>query len=250
MKLEYINKDNEYTTIRQVLMQEFKLPSRLISKLKQKKAILLNGYPMYIDKKILKDDKITIYLDAIEELSNNIVATPIPLSIIYEDNSILVVNKQPFTPVHPSSSHYSDTLANGVQYYYSTNNINNKIHLVNRLDKDTSGIVIFAKNAYIQEMLIRQMKSKIFKKRYIAILEGTLEKENGTIVAPIARKDGSIIERCVNSNGDTAVTHYKVVKQYENYAVVEFLLETGRTHQIRVHSQHIGHSIIRRYLIW
>ena len=84
-------------------MQEFKLPSRLISKLKQKKAILLNGYPMYIDKKILKDDKITIYLDAIEELSNNIVATPIPLSIIYEDNSILVVNKQPFTPVHPSS---------------------------------------------------------------------------------------------------------------------------------------------------
>ena len=250
MKLQYKNIANKYQTIRQVLKQEFKLPNRLISRLKQDKAILLNGLPMYIDKEIYVDDEVLVYFKDIEEISHNVVATPMPLSILYEDESILVINKPPFMPVHPSSSHYDDSLANGVQHYFFTFGIQKKIRLVNRLDKDTSGIVIFAKNAYVQEMLIRQMKEKIFHKKYIALLEGKLEKTKGTIDAPIARKEGSIIERCINPNGDTAITHFELKKQYSNYAVVEFLLETGRTHQIRVHSKYIGHPIMRRYIVW
>ena len=119
-----------------------------------------------------------------------------------------------------------------------------KIRIVNRLDRDTSGIVIFAKNEYIQECLISQMKDNIFLKEYIGILIGILDKKNGIIDAPIARKQGSIIERCIDENGQNAITHYTVDKELKDLSVVHFILKTGRTHQIRVHSLHIGHPLL------
>lgn len=119
-----------------------------------------------------------------------------------------------------------------------------KIRPINRLDRDTTGIVIFAKNEYIQECLVKQMKQGIFYKEYLAILEGLLDKNAGIIDAPIARKDGSIIERCIDKNGAKAVTHYEVIDIKDNLSLVKFVLETGRTHQIRVHSKYIGHSIL------
>ena len=163
---------------------------------------------------------------------------------LYEDDFLLIVNKPPHLPVHPSILHYEDSLSNGVKYYFNRINLKKKIRPVNRLDKDTSGIVIFAKNEYIQECLIKQMKSNIFKKYYIAILDGILENDHGTIEAPIARKENSIIERTISSSGDNAISHYKVLKRFRNMTEVEFYLETGRTHQLRVHSKHIGHPII------
>lgn len=177
MELEYINKDNKYKTIRQVLKQEFNIANRLISKLKQEKAILLNGLPMYIDKELSFNDKICIKIDFEEPENDKIIPVKMNLDIIYEDEALLIINKPSSMPVHPSSSHFTDTLSNGVQYYYNINNIKHKTHLVNRLDKDTSGIVIFAKNAYVQECLINQMKSNTFHKEYIALLAGILEKE-------------------------------------------------------------------------
>lgn len=112
------------------------------------------------------------------------------------------------------------------------------------MDKDTSGLVVFAKNEYVQECLIKQMQSKDFQKEYIAVLEGALTKSEGTIDVPIARKENSIIERCISMNGETAITHYCVLKQYSNYSLVQFLLETGKTHQIRVHSSYLGNPIL------
>ncbi len=148
-------------------------------------------------------------------------------------------------------SHFEDSLSNGVKYYFEKNNIKRKIRPVNRLDKDTSGIVIFAKSEYIQEMLVKQMKNNTFEKYYIGILDGIPDKKQGTINAPIARKDGSIIEREVNfENGDTAITHYKVLEEKNNLSKVEFKLETGRTHQIRVHSKYMSCPILRRFSIW
>lgn len=119
-----------------------------------------------------------------------------------------------------------------------------KIRPINRLDRDTTGIVIFAKNEYIQECLVKQMKQGNFYKEYLAILEGTLEKNKGMIDAPIARKDGSIIERCIDKNGAKAITHYEVIDIKDNLSLVKFVLETGRTHQIRIHSKYIGHPIL------
>lgn len=244
MKLEYINTNNKYLTIRQVLKNEFGIAGRFISKLKQEKAILLNNEPMYIDKELVENDIITINIDFEEENTNKIVPIEMKLNIIYEDDSLLIVNKPPYMPVHPSSSHFTDTLSNAVQYYYNKKNINHKVRLVNRLDMNTSGIVVFAKNAYIQENLINQMRKKEFHKEYIALVNGFWEENIGTISAPIARKIGSIIEREINPNGDIAITHFKKIKQYETYALVKFILETGRTHQIRVHCQYMNNPIL------
>lgn len=122
--------------------------------------------------------------------------------------------------------------------------LHRKIRPVNRLDKDTTGIVIFSKNEYIQECLVKQMQFRTFYKEYIAILEGILDKNKGSIDAPIARKKGSIIERCIDENGAKAISYYEVIDTKNNLSLVKFILETGRTHQIRLHSKYIGHPII------
>ena len=166
------------------------------------------------------------------------------LDIIYEDDSYIVINKPAGIPVHPSMLHYENSLSNGVKFYFDSIGLKKKIRPVNRLDKDTSGIVIFAKNEYIQENLIKQMKKKIFYKEYIAICDGIFKNPSGTINAPIARKENSIIERCVHPNGESSITHYNVLKEGFDYSIVHFHIETGRTHQIRVHSSYIGHPII------
>lgn len=140
--------------------------------------------------------------------------------------------------------HYTDSLANGVKFCFEQKNIKKKIRPINRLDKDTSGIVIFAKNEYIQEFLVKEMKKNTFFKEYIAVCEGIFESKIGTINLPIGRKENSIIERCVCSNGDIAITHYNVLKSLKNTSVVHVTLETGRTHQIRVHLSNIGHPIL------
>lgn len=147
-------------------------------------------------------------------------------------------------PVHPSLHYYENSLSNGVKYYFNQIGLKKKIRPVNRLDKATTGIVIFAKNEYVQENLVRQMGTGEFEKEYVAILEGILDKKRGTIVAPISRKENSIIERVISPDGETAVTHYSVLKEYPSFSLVSFKLETGRTHQIRVHSKYIGHPIL------
>lgn len=140
--------------------------------------------------------------------------------------------------------YYENSLSNGVKYYFDQIGLKKKIRPVNRLDKDTTGIVIFAKNEYVQENLVRQMATGEFEKEYIAILEGKLDKKQGKIDVPIARKENSIVERTASLNGDVAVTHYIVLKEFVDFSLVCFKLETGRTHQIRVHSKYIGHPIL------
>lgn len=243
MRLEYINKNDNYKKILDVLKLEFNMSDRLILKLKRNNKIYLNGNLAFVWSPISVGDKICVLID-FEEDSSNIVPAHINLEILYEDDALLIVNKPPFMPVHPSALHYTDSLSNGVKYYFNSIGLNKKIRPINRLDKDTSGIVLFAKNEYIQECLVKQMKSKTFVKEYIAVLDGILSEDKGTISAPIARKENSIIEREINENGDTAITHFEVIKTFNNMSLVKFVLETGRTHQIRVHSKHIGHPIV------
>lgn len=243
MKLEYIVTSNKYKNIKEVLKSHFNISNRLLLKLKQNQKILKNGEHSNINASIKENDKITVIID-FEENSDNIVPTKMFLDIIFEDNGIIIINKPTNIPVHPSILHYTDSLSNGVKNYFLENNITCKIRPVNRLDKDTSGLVIFAKNQYIQECLIRQMATHKFQKSYLAILTGKLENKSGIIDAPIARKANSIIEREINQTGQKAVTEYKLIKNFDNYSLVEFELKTGRTHQIRVHSQYIGHPIL------
>lgn len=242
MKLAYIN-SSKYSNVKEVLKAEFSMSDRLLLKLKKLDKIYLNGNVTSVNHPVLENDLIECYLDY-EEDNSNIVPTEMPLNIIYEDEAYIVVNKPAGIPVHPSMDHYTDSLSNGIAFYFNQIGLKKKIRPVSRLDKDTSGIVIFAKNEYIQECLVRQMKSKEFIKRYIAVVNGNLDNLEGTINAPIARKEGSIIERCVSETGDIAITHYKVLKRKPNFDIVECILETGRTHQIRVHFAYLGHSLL------
>lgn len=244
MNLKYcIQPNDNYFNIKELLKVKFQISDRLLIKLKKNKKILLNGSPTFVDYNLKPFDTVEIIID-FEEESENIVSLEMNLDIIYEDEYYLVINKPAGLAVHPSILHYNNTLSNGVKYYFEQNDIKKKIRPINRLDKDTSGIVIFAKNEYIQEYLVREMKGNIFYKEYIAVCEGIFEENEGTITFPIARKENSIIERCVSLNGDIAITHYKVLKKVNNTSVVKCILETGRTHQIRVHLAHIGHPIL------
>lgn len=242
MKLAYVN-SNKYSNVKEVLKAEFSMSDRLLLKLKKLDKIYLNGNVTSANHSVLENDLIECYLDY-EEDNSNIVPTEMSLNIIYEDEAYIVVNKPAGIPVHPSMDHYTDSLSNGIAFYFNQIGLKKKIRPVNRLDKDTSGIVIFAKNEYIQECLVRQMKSKEFIKKYIAVVNGNLDNLEGTINAPIARKEGSIIERCVSETGDIAITHYKVLKRKTDFDIVECILETGRTHQIRVHFAYLGHSLL------
>lgn len=248
MILKYEVNDNKFYNLKELLKVHFQISDNLITKLKKNKQILLNSEFTYLDHILKINDFVEINLDFDEESENIIPNKSIALDIIFEDDSILIINKPEGIPIHPSINHFEDSLSNGVKYYFDNINLKRKIRPVNRLDKNTSGLVIFAKNEYVQELLIRQMKQNIFKKEYLAILTGNLEKNNGTINAPISRKPDSIIEREINENGAISITHFEVIKNFtykdEPFSYVKFILETGRTHQIRIHSKYIGHPIL------
>lgn len=244
MILEYIVKENDnYTNIKDLLKNYFEISDRLLVKLKHNQKLFINDVSVPVNAPLHTNDVVSIFIDFVED-NSNIVSTEMDLNIIYEDDAFLIVNKPAGIPVHPSMDHFEDSLSNGIKFYFDKIGLQKMIRPVNRLDKDTSGLVVFAKNEYVQECLVKQMKTKQFVKEYIAICNGVFENNSGTINAPIARKANSIIERCVNENGDTAITHFEVLETASNYSVVKCLLETGRTHQIRVHMAYIGHPLL------
>lgn len=244
MILEYVKQENDnYKTLRQVLDNKFKISYVLRLNLKRNKQIFVNDKNTYLDYELQPNDKVLVNLDY-DEVCENIVPTKIALDIIYEDDALLVLNKPAGIAIHPTMRHFENTLSNGVKYYFDTIGLKRKIRPVNRLDINTSGIVIFAKNEYVHSLLSTQMQNGSFKKEYIAICAGIFDKKEGTINAPIGRKENSIIERCVCSNGQEAITHYKVLNDYDNYSELLVTLETGRTHQIRVHTAFAGHPIL------
>lgn len=240
-----ITKTDNCFNLKELLKAYFNVSDRLLLKLKKNGKILVNGLPANINLPVHVGDLVEIVID-FEEDNSNIVPVQMDLDTIYEDEAMLILNKPAGIPVHPSMDHFTDSLSNGVRYYFDSINLKKKIRPVNRLDKNTSGIVIFAKNEYIQECLARQMKEGKFKKEYIALCEGKFVDKNGIISAPIARKENSIIERCVREDGDIAITEYEILSYVEayNYSIVKCNLKTGRTHQIRVHMSYIKHPIL------
>ena len=244
MILEYnVSKNDNNKTINEIINREFNLSNRLFSKLIKEKNIFVNDKNIDTRLKVTENDTIAIDLNYNED-NSNIVSKKMNLNIVYEDEAMLILNKSKGIAVHPSIRHYEDSLASGVKYYFESIGIRKKIRLVNRLDLNTSGLIVFAKNEYVQENLIRQMKTNTFKKEYMAIAQGTLDNKKGRIDAPIARKEESIIERCVSENGQKAITEYEVINQNEKFSLVKCKLLTGRTHQIRVHFAYIGHPLL------
>ncbi|MGN1033688.1 MAG: RluA family pseudouridine synthase, partial [Intestinibacter sp.] len=175
---------------------------------------------------------------------DNFTAQDLNLDIVYDDFDLIVVNKPPFMVVHPTKSHFENTMANGVTDYIIKKGEAVKIRFVNRLDMNTSGLVIVAKNPFAQHVLSSEMKDEGFDKKYITVVKGIVEKDRDTINEPIYRPTDDSVKRVVDPRGQESITHYKVIERLKDATVLEVKLETGRTHQIRVHMSHIGHPII------
>lgn len=230
--------------LRNYLFDELKFSNRLVIKAKSTEGkILVNGEHRTVRYKLETSDILEIELPP-EEKSEWIKAENIPLTILYEDEYLLIIDKEAGMPTLPSKLHPTGTLANGLAYYYQIKNIPYTIHVVTRLDKDTSGLVLIAKHQYSHSLLSSMQRENEINRTYRAIVHGSLLAKKGTIDAPIGRNPHSIIERMIRDDGKQAITHYKVTKEVDQHSEVEIELETGRTHQIRVHFSFLGHSLV------
>ncbi|HBF2208583.1 TPA: RluA family pseudouridine synthase [Clostridioides difficile] len=237
--ISYTNE--EEMTLKEVLLDKLNFSVRSLSKMKREKSVLVNGVYKKPSLKVYSGDLIEVKID---EEKANFEPQDLNLQIIYDDFDIIMVNKPPFMVVHPTKSHYDKTIANGISYYIDNQKENVKIRFVNRLDMNTSGLVIVAKNAYAHHTLSTAMSENKVEKKYITVVDGIIKENEGTIDEPIYRPTEDSIKRIVDERGQSSVTHYKVIERLENATVLEVSLETGRTHQIRVHMAHIGHGII------
>ncbi len=224
-------------------LKEKQYSSSIITHLKRtENGILLNGTWARVRDLLHEGDCLTLQLIE-EEFSEKIVPTPLPLDILYEDEDLLIVNKFANTPIHPSQGNFDNTLANALAFYFSQKGIPFVYRCINRLDRDTTGLLIIAKHMYSASLLSDMVQRREIHREYLALASGLIP-DFGCIQAPIARVDGSTIEREVNfEHGEYACTHYKRLAYANGFSLVSLKLETGRTHQIRVHMKHLGHPL-------
>ena len=212
------------------------------------KSILVNGVHYYMRQELSKGDHLQVRL-CVTKNSEKIPPTNLPLNIIYEDEDILVLNKPAGMPIHPSLNNYTNSMANALAYYFQSQGKPFIFRCCNRLDRDTSGLTIVSKHLVSGSILSDMTKYREVHREYLAIARGSVTPSEGTIQAPLGRKEGTIIERTVDwEHGEDAVTHYKVVKEANGHSLVSLRLETGRTHQIRIHMKYLGYPLIGDYL--
>ena len=207
-------------------------------------AVSVNGQVVKANYKVKKNDEIVIAVPEPETLS--IEAEDIPLEIVYEDEAVAVVNKPQGMVVHPSAGHPNGTMVNALMYHVKDlSSINGVIRpgIVHRIDKDTSGLLMVAKNDLAHESLAKQLKDKTSLRKYVALVHGVIPHDKGTIKAPIGRSKVNRKMQAVREDGKPAVTHFNVLERFNDFTLVELTLETGRTHQIRVHMKYIGYPL-------
>ena len=212
------------------------------------KSILVNGVHYYMRQELSNGDHLQVRICETKN-SEKIPPTNLPLDIIYEDEDILVLNKPAGIPIHPSLNNYTNSMANALAYYFQSQGKPFIFRCCNRLDRDTSGLTIVSKHLVSGSILSDMTKYREVHREYLAIARGSVTPSEGTIQAPLGRKEGTIIERTVDwEHGEDAVTHYKVVKEANGHSLVSLRLETGRTHQIRIHMKYLGYPLIGDYL--
>ena len=228
----------EENKLKSELLDKMNISVRMLCSIKKEKSVTVNGKYVPMHTMVCGTDIIKIELP---HESNEYEAQQMGIEVLYEDFDLLVVEKPFGMVVHPTRNHLENTMLNALKYYFDENGIKSKVRFVNRLDRDTSGILIVAKNAYAHSVLTKDTSMWEMHKKYIAVVEGKLD-ESGTIRLPIIKSEDGI-RRTVDENGQECVTHYRTIKSNERASFVELELETGRTHQIRVHMSAIGHPI-------
>ena len=219
----------------------------LVDLRKDEQAICLNGTYVHMNHMLAEGDVLTVWIRETEN-SGQIRRVKLPFAIVYEDEDLLVINKPAGMPVHPSRGNPENSLGNALAWYFKEQGVPFVFRCINRLDRDTTGALILAKNPLSAAILSVQMKKRQILRTYLALVDGLLP-DSGTINAPIARMEGSVITREVNfETGESAITHYERLAAGKEYSLAELHLETGRTHQIRVHMKYIGHPLPGDYL--
>lgn len=240
--MEYeVERRDESLTIKEILKRRKGFSTRLLRRLKLEGGVSVNGVPKWLNERVREGDLIQVRFP---EEKSHFEPQEIPIEILYEDEDLLLINKQPGVVVHPTKGHFDGTIANGLAKLMEERGAFYKIRFVNRLDMDTSGVLVIAKNAFSQESLVRQMKENKTEKGYIAIVDGILEEKEGVINLPIGIVDENSVGRAVTENGYPSITHFRMEGVTEGgRSLVRLRLETGRTHQVRVHMSHIGHPV-------
>ncbi|MBD0380078.1 RluA family pseudouridine synthase [Paenibacillus sedimenti] len=229
--------------LKTILQKRLMVSRKLLSRLKlTEQGITVNGVRQYISIKVNAGDRVEVRME--EEQSEDILPQDLPLHIIHEDEHLLIVAKDAGIIVHPTHGHYVNTIANAVVYHWQQAGITCRFRPVHRLDQETSGVLAIAKNPYVHQQISEQMIQHKVKKEYLAFVWGVLNEPSGTINGPIDRDPEQPHVRIVTPGGYSAVTHYEVVEQFAYAALVRIWLETGRTHQIRVHMKYLGHPLI------
>lgn len=237
-----IQKDHDGTILREFLKEQHISKAALTDIKYDGGQISVNGKEENVRYQLKEGDFVVVTFPR-EKRSESMKPEKVSFEIVYEDEHCLVINKPPYLSSIPSREHPTGTLANGLLYYYDQINEPHTVHIVNRLDRDTSGLMLVAKHRFSHSLFSKAQQRGEITRTYVAIVHGILKEDKGTINAPIGRKSDSIIERTVCEGGQYAVTHYRVQKRLHDKTVVELQLETGRTHQIRVHMAYLGHSL-------
>lgn len=243
-----IDEDSAGLRIEQFLRRKRYSGQNLSEIKRMPKSILVNGVRYYMRQELSTGDHLQVRICETQN-SEKIPPTKLPLDIIYEDEDLLVLNKPAGMPIHPSLNNYTNSIANALAYYFQSQGKPFIFRCCNRLDRDTSGLTIVSKHLVSGSILSDMTKYREVHREYLAIARGSVTPFEGTIQAPLGRKEGTIIERTVDwEHGEDAVTHYKVVKEANGHSLVSLRLETGRTHQIRIHMKYLGYPLIGDYL--
>ena len=243
-----IDSHSEGLRIEQFLRRKGYSAQNLSTIKRMPESILVNGVHYYMKQTLKAGDRLLVRIQETES-SRNIPPVCAPLSIVYEDEDLIVVNKPAGMPIHPSLNNYTNSLANALAWYYQQQRKPFIFRCCNRLDRDTSGLTVVAKHLVSGNILSTMTKKKEVRREYLAVVRGHIVPESGTISAPLARKGGTIIERVVDfDRGEPAVTHYHLIQEANGHSLVSLQLETGRTHQIRIHLKHLGFPLVGDYL--
>lgn len=227
--------------LKKVLIEEMGISLRMISELKSRRAVNVNGTLRFNHEPVHVGEIITVDLG--ENRSEYGLEEGV-VDVIYEDEDIVAVNKSPFIVVHPTGTHLTGTLLNYMESWFRQNGILEKVRFISRLDRDTSGILLIAKNRYAHHRMSQAHQDMMMQKTYVSLIEGKMKRQEGEINAPIGRRENDGIKREVMEDGQTAITKYKVLKEGEKFSLVELTPVTGRTHQLRCHMAYIGYPLI------